>query len=134
MSTYTVGRGKPPIASRFKKGQSGNPKGRPKASKSPRALVDITSSCLLDEIELTVNGKRQKLQALEAILLRLRAMALNGDVRAAKFLLDVAVKYVPNRPTLEQLMRDKAVFSWTAEDEEACSKARLFEGVTYSGK
>jgi hypothetical protein len=31
---YTIGRGKPPEAGRFKKGQSGNPKGRPRKSGS----------------------------------------------------------------------------------------------------
>ena len=32
-SGYTVGHGKPPLGSRFRSGQSGNPKGRPKGSK-----------------------------------------------------------------------------------------------------
>lgn len=36
---YEVGYGRPPVATRFKPGQSGNPKGRPKASKNLSTLV-----------------------------------------------------------------------------------------------
>lgn len=62
----------------FKKGQSGNPKGRPK-------LPDLKAACaaiLSDEKE----GK----SALEAVLMALRAKAVKGDVRAAQELLDRA--------------------------------------------
>lgn len=36
---YEVGYGRPPVATRFKSGQSGNPKGRPKASKNLSTLA-----------------------------------------------------------------------------------------------
>lgn len=39
VSDYEVGYGRPPVATRFKPGQSGNPKGRPKASKNLSTLV-----------------------------------------------------------------------------------------------
>ena len=35
---HSVGYGRPPEATRFKPGQSGNPKGRPKGSKNLRTL------------------------------------------------------------------------------------------------
>ncbi len=38
-STYDVGFGKPPVAHRFRKGQSGNPAGRPKRSPYKRARL-----------------------------------------------------------------------------------------------
>ena len=37
---YRVGYGRPPLASRFKPNQSGNPKGRPRRPLSLRAVVD----------------------------------------------------------------------------------------------
>lgn len=63
----------------WKKGQSGNPKGRPK--KLPD-LKDILISVLAE----TKEGKT----ALEAVLMSIRAKALKGDTRAAELLLDRA--------------------------------------------
>lgn len=62
----------------FKKGKSGNPKGRPKMPNIKDAIAVI----LADEKE----GKT----ALDAILMALRAKAVKGDVRAAQELLDRA--------------------------------------------
>ena len=63
----------------FKKGQSGNPKGRPK--KIPE-LRELLANVLGDEKD----GKT----AAEAILMALRNKAIKGDVRAAELLLDRA--------------------------------------------
>lgn len=38
-TSYDVGYGKPPVASRFKPGQSGNPRGRPKNARNVRTLL-----------------------------------------------------------------------------------------------
>lgn len=67
------------IEPRWKKGESGNPKGRPK--KIPE-LRELLANVLGDEKE----GKT----AAEAILMGLRAKAIRGDVRAAELLLDRA--------------------------------------------
>lgn len=64
---------------KWKKGQTGNPKGRPK--KIPE-LKEILANVLGDEKD----GKT----AAEAILMGLRAKAIKGDVRAAELLLDRA--------------------------------------------
>lgn len=68
----------PPVHSRFKKGQSGNPNGRPKLPDISEALAKI----LADEKD----GRT----ALEQTLLALRAKAVRGDIRAAEALLDRA--------------------------------------------
>lgn len=62
----------------FKKGQSGNPKGRPK-------MPDLS-----DAIAKILNDEKDGKTALEAILAALRAKAAKGDVRAAQELLDRA--------------------------------------------
>jgi hypothetical protein len=67
----------PSPQTRFKKGQTGNPKGRP--PKLPR----------LDELLATVmTEERNGLSAAEAVLRSLLAKATKGDVRAAELLLD----------------------------------------------
>jgi hypothetical protein len=60
----------------FKKGQSGNPKGRPK-------LPDLSAA-----IAKVLSEEKDGLTALDAILAALRAKAAKGDVRAAQELLD----------------------------------------------
>jgi hypothetical protein len=68
----------PQGAKPFKKGVSGNPKGKPKMPDIKDALIKILS----DEKE----GRT----ALDAILAALRAKAVKGDVKAAQELLDRA--------------------------------------------
>lgn len=68
----------PPASSRFKKGQSGNPKGRPRLPDLREAMAKV----LADE--------KDGVTALEATLAALRAKAVRGDVRAAEVLLDRA--------------------------------------------
>ena len=54
---YEVGNKKPPLNSRFKPGQSGNPKGRPKGHKS----VSVTLLHELNRsVSATINGKPVK--------------------------------------------------------------------------
>ena len=69
------GRGK--IEPRWKKGETGNPNGRPK--KLPA----------LDLIMANVMGQEKDgITAAEAIIMKLREMATKGDIKAAQLLLD----------------------------------------------
>ena len=85
-SDYEVGYGKPPAAHRFKKGQSGNPKGRPKQHLTFDELV--SRQLKGKKIILRDKGERERLvSAQEAIILKLMAKALQGDQRAIQFLI-----------------------------------------------
>ncbi|MDG4886809.1 DUF5681 domain-containing protein [Mesorhizobium sp. WSM4887] len=77
---YEVGYGKPPSEHRFAKGQSGNPKGRPKGKKNIDTMLRET---LLATIPIQINGKTTNVTALEAIVLKLRNNAIAGDFRSA---------------------------------------------------
>ena len=55
--TYSVGYGRPPEETRFKPGQSGNPKGRPKGSKNLRTLF---AEELRRSVTLKENGKTRR--------------------------------------------------------------------------
>jgi hypothetical protein len=66
------------IAHKFKKGQSGNPNGRPKMPN----LKEACAAVLADE--------KDGMTALDAVLKALRNKAIKGDVRAAQELMDRA--------------------------------------------
>ena len=71
-------KGNPPEHTRFKKGQTGNPNGRPKLPDLKQAMTDL----LADK----ANGKT----ALDQVLAKIRKMAVDGNLKAAEMLLDRA--------------------------------------------
>jgi hypothetical protein len=83
-ATYSVGYGKPPRDHRFRPGQSGNPKGRPKGSKN---TATVLREILDRKIAMRVSGTLRRVPVREAILTRFTESALKGDVKAAGFLL-----------------------------------------------
>ena len=85
---YDVGYGRPPKHTQFKKGQSGNPKGRKKGA---RGLKTDLRSELNERIEITENGKTVKLTKQQLMVKQLAAKAIKGDVRAISKLADLAI-------------------------------------------
>lgn len=75
--TYDVGYGKPPKQTRFQKGVSGNPAGRPKKYKSPISVLEAP-------ITMTVAGKKREVSAFEASLRKTAQSALEGSLPAIK--------------------------------------------------
>jgi hypothetical protein len=76
---YKVGYGRPPEHTRFRKGQSGNSKGRPKGAKDLGGIFQR----LLGELVQVREGERiRSMTKGEAMLQKLVVKALNGDLRA----------------------------------------------------
>jgi hypothetical protein len=88
-STGKVGYKRPPKHHQFKKGCSGNPKGRPRGRKSlPNALQEI-----LDEtVPVTVEGRPTRMSLKEALVSSAVKRALKGDKGAMDFVLFLAEK------------------------------------------
>ena len=84
-SNYEVGYRKPPRHSRFKKGHSGNPKGRPNGSKNAATLL---KEALHEEVVVNENGRRRKVTKLEAAMKQLANRAAAGDHRSLQLLLN----------------------------------------------
>jgi hypothetical protein len=87
---YEVGYSKPPQHTRFKPGQSGNPKGRPKRSKNLRSVLD---EALFKKIAVTEDGRLRTMSRMEALVTALVAKGLKGDIRATESLLKLASHY-----------------------------------------
>ncbi|MBZ9873179.1 DUF5681 domain-containing protein [Mesorhizobium sp. BR1-1-9] len=88
---YDVGYGKPPVNSRFEKGRSGNPNGRPKGKKNVNTML---RDAFFAPIQIQQNGKTTAVTALEAIILKLRNNAIGGDYRSAVQALQLAARSV----------------------------------------
>jgi hypothetical protein len=87
---YLVGYGRPPKASQFKPGNSGNSKGRPKGSRSIAAFL---KEAIEQKVAVTENGKTRRISALEVMLRRLVNDAMRSDPRALKLLLPLIDRY-----------------------------------------
>src|SRR5690349_17919573 len=81
-----VGYGKPPKAHRFKKGQSGNPKGRPKGT---RNLATMVRDALSETVIVNIDGKRKKVSKVEAAFIQQANKAAGGDPKAVKLMIDL---------------------------------------------
>jgi len=74
---YEVGFGKPPRRTQFKKGRSGNPKGRPR--KKPDLYSELTK-VLREKVTIVVDGQQEKVTVQQALLRRQRDQALRGEL------------------------------------------------------
>ena len=94
-----VGKCKPPAHSRWKPGQCGNPRGRPKG-----ALNLKTEFKRMLEAPVTVNekGKPKRMTTIKAVIWRVREGALKGNHRSLSIVLEQAAR-VYGGPATEPL-------------------------------
>ena len=77
--------GNPPKHTQFRKGTSGNPRGRPKGSKN---LSTYLMEAARDHITATVGGRTRTISKLQATTMQLATKAAGGDQAATSKLLD----------------------------------------------
>jgi hypothetical protein len=121
-----VGPGRPPAGSRFRKGESGNPKGRPRSDAGPSpsafdAVIDVT-------LTLTQNGKRREFTAEEALQQKTYQAAITGDRAAQREVLKMVAKrekWLAAKP-----VRRRSIEKLTEpEDPDNANKALILLGV-----
>jgi Family of unknown function (DUF5681) len=100
---YDVGYGKPPKATQFQPGQSGNKRGRPKGAKGLRAELKEE----LDEyVTITSDGKSRRIRKRRLVIKALAAQAAKGNVSAADKLLALVIQaegFEDQRPAAKPL-------------------------------
>lgn len=78
-------RGNPPKHSQFRKGTSGNPKGRPRGSKN---LSTYIMEAARDQVSATIGGKARNISKVQATAMQLATKAASGNQAAMNKFLD----------------------------------------------
>ena len=121
---YEVGYGKPPRHSRFVKGQSGNPRGRPPGAKN---FTTLLNEALDEPVPVTDHDGRRKLSKRRAIITQLVNQSAKANLRAIKILLDF-VRDIERQT--EPISSETAQFSEADEKVLEQLKARFPGGET----
>ena len=101
----------PPVEHQFKKGKSGNPKGRPRKQKQPSSDLNLDIMAplhreLAKTISVQENGQHRVITKLDAIFAQLVAQSVNGKPSQQKMLLSLLTQdkhQTTVQETLEQL-------------------------------
>lgn len=133
---YEIGFGRPPRYAQFRKGQSGNPAGRPKKVRSPEqplagAETDkILRAQLGREIALKGPGGAKTMKVLEAISLAQQKSALAGNsaaqreiLKQARLLEERELMRERHQSELEE-KRFKGALQWKAKQARIWAKAK----------
>lgn len=90
---YPVGYKNPPASGRFKKGQSGNPKGRPK--KEDRLSWQVLEDILARNVRIKDETGVLEVPTWEAIMRQLVNKAVKGDSKAIKDVIQLRERISP---------------------------------------
>ena len=94
-----VGYRRPPVSTRFRKGSSGNPRGRPKNRKGRLPYDHVLGQM----VTVRDGGSDKRVTAAEAFLLHLMKKGLEGDGSASRAALAALETARTNRPSAEEV-------------------------------
>ena len=126
---YEIGKGRPPVNTRWRPGQSGNPRGRPRGSKN---LINFLAEALNEKIQIQERGKLRPITAREAIIKRIVNEALKGNLKAANLLLGYEPKIAENAKDQVTYEAERRFERLTPEERTAQAQAvylRIVKGV-----
>jgi hypothetical protein len=123
-----VGYGKPPIHGRFQKGQSGNPRGRSRSE--PLTAATIVADELQSIVFVTENGQRLKASKFGLLIKQTINLAIKGDIRGLKLLLDILdrLEWLRKTPT-KMHPRVKPDFSKLSLEEKQKMMKEMLAGT-----
>jgi hypothetical protein len=94
----------PPESDRFKKGKSGNPKGRPKDSSRYRSPAYLFWKVANEHVPIEVRGNKVKMPRWEAFVRIIHTLALNKDASAARLLHKMRTEFPGTAPPGEKYL------------------------------
>jgi Family of unknown function (DUF5681) len=121
MTDYDVGYRKPPKQSKFKKGETGNPRGRPKrpTHAMPEWREERMKAIIRQEayrlIDINENGKKIRLPLIQAIIRRLGVFAAQGRPRAMRYFMET-LKSLEEASGLEYSTYVKTLINYKEEE------------------
>lgn len=89
-SDYKVGYARPPVATQYRPGGIGNPKGRPKKKKT---VGQDLEEALMIRVRIEENGRSKSMTAQQIILRNLVRAAARGDTRAIHLVFALRERY-----------------------------------------
>jgi Family of unknown function (DUF5681) len=96
---YRIGYKRPPKSTQFRKGQSGNPRGRPKT----RSLKSDLAKELMRPIRILVNGRKTTVSTQQAVLIAVTEKAMKGDPRSAAVIFNLVKQMLESDADENQL-------------------------------
>jgi hypothetical protein len=115
---YKVGPGKPPLETRFQKGTSGNPSGRPKIESLREMFLKVANK-RVGSIAAEEDGIDAELSKLEAAMLAMFESARQGDNVAMKQVLMLTRAFIPEPTAARKRKRAARAEEATANDADA---------------
>jgi len=121
---FDIGYGKPPRNRRFRKGRSGNPKGRPKGTLN---LATVLERALREPVVIDENGLRRTITKMEAAVKQLVNRAASGDLAALRQLLALVA-------SAEQRFSDAQTERPSLDEADQKVMAQILERFNENGK
>jgi hypothetical protein len=119
---FEIGFGRPPKRNQFRKGVSGNPKGRPKGSPN---LATVLARALQEKVIVGEKGRRKSVTKLDAAVKQLVDQAASGDLAATRQLMALAgatEDQLPEVPAKQVTETDQKIMRSVLNRLKGCSE------------